>query len=68
MKEEEEKKMKEEENRRRQEERRRYIDDLATKVLNGQFGNGQARRNNLGNLYNEVQNRVNERLGLAKRY
>ena len=66
--EEENRRRAEEENRRRAEEHRRYIDDLATKVINGQFGNGQARRNALGNLFNEVQNRVNERLGFAKRY
>jgi hypothetical protein len=66
--EEENRRRAEEENRRRAEEHRRYIDDLATKAINGQFGNGQARRNALGNLFNEVQNRVNERLGYAKRY
>ena len=36
--------------------------------MNGQFGNGQARRNALGGNYAEVQNKINEWLGLPKRY
>ena len=45
------------------------IEDLANRVINGEFGNGvQQRRNRLGDLFAPVQNRVNEKLGLAKRY
>ena len=58
----------EEENRRRGEERRNYIERMAREVLNGHYGNGQARRNALGNDYNEIQNRVNEILGLPFRH
>lgn len=36
------------------------IDELAREVIAGKFGNGDARRKALGNLYNEVQKRVNE--------
>lgn len=36
------------------------IDDLARRVIAGEFGNGDARKNALGNKYNEVQARVNE--------
>lgn len=38
------------------------IDDLARRTIRGEFGNGQERRKNLGNLYDEVQKRVNELL------
>ena len=41
---------------------------MADLVLQGRFGNGEARRRVLGGDYNEIQNRVNERLGLPKRY
>ena len=44
------------------------IEDLANRALNGEFGNGQERRNRLGHLYNRVQNRVNEKLGLSYRH
>ena len=61
-----------EEQRRMEEQRinaeRNRIEDLARRTLRGEFGNGQARRNNLGNDYAAVQNRVNEILGIAKRY
>ena len=56
------------EDERRREERRRYIEQMADLVLQGRFGNGEARRRVLGGDYNEIQNRVNERLGLPKRY
>lgn len=56
------------EDERRREERRRYIEHMADLVLQGRFGNGEARRRALGGDYNEIQNRVNERLGLPKRY
>ena len=56
------------EDERRREERRRYIEHMADLVLQGRFGNGEARRRALGGDYNEIQNRVNERLGLSKRY
>ncbi len=39
------------------------IDDLARRVINGEFGNGDARRNALGDNYSAVQARVNEMLG-----
>jgi len=64
----------EEERRRREEEERRrrdhwnHIEDLANRVIRGEFGNGRTRQNRLGGLYNEVQNRVNEKLGCRKRY
>ena len=44
------------------------IENLARRAINGEFGNGQARRNRLGNLFPAVQNRVNEILGYSKRY
>ena len=71
---EEERRRREDENRRREEERRRqedhrnHIEDLARRTIRGEFGNGQTRKNRLGGLYNEVQNRVNEILGFPKRY
>ncbi len=39
------------------------IDDLARRVINGEFGNGDDRRNVLGSNYSAVQARVNEMLG-----
>lgn len=39
------------------------IDDLAQRVINGEFGNGDDRRNALGDKYDAVQARVNELLG-----
>ena len=36
------------------------IEELAKEVIAGKYGNGQERKNKLGNLYNEVQKRVNE--------
>ena len=39
------------------------IDDLARRVINGEFGNGDDRRNALGEDYDAVQARVNEMLG-----
>ncbi len=39
------------------------IDDLARRVINGEFGNGDARRSALGDNYSAVQARVNEMLG-----
>ena len=39
------------------------IDDLACRVINGEFGNGDDRRNALGDKYDAVQARVNEMLG-----
>ena len=38
------------------------IDELAKEVIAGKFGNGEQRKQALGNLYNEVQKRVNELL------
>ncbi len=39
------------------------IDDLARRVIAGEFGNGDARRAALGSNYSAVQARVNEMLG-----
>ena len=36
------------------------IDDLVNKVIHGEFGTGQARKNALGKNYDEVQKRVNK--------
>lgn len=36
------------------------IEELAREVIAGKYGNGQERKDKLGNLYNEVQQRVNE--------
>ena len=55
-------------NRSRQEEHKNHIDNLARRVINGEFGNGQERRNRLGAEYKEVQNRISEILGYSKRY
>ena len=38
------------------------IDAIARDVITGKFGNGNERKNKLGNLYEEVQKRVNEML------
>ena len=43
------------------------IEDLATEVIEGKYGNGEERKQKLGNLYNEVQARVNEILLLGKK-
>ena len=65
------------ENERRENEKRRiaegnehraYIENLARRTINGEFGNGQTRKDRLGHLFPEVQNRVNEILGFSKRY
>lgn len=39
------------------------VDDLARRVIAGEFGNGAARKATLGDRYAEVQARVNEMLG-----
>ena len=44
------------------------ICDKASLVLAGLLGDGDERRNILGVQYNAVQNEVNRRLGIAKRY
>lgn len=36
------------------------IEDLATEVIEGKYGNGEERKQKLGNLYNKVQAKVNE--------
>ena len=36
------------------------VDDMAKRAIRGDFGNGQARRNALGNNYQQVQDRVNQ--------
>ena len=72
IREENERRANEENERKRREaeanDHRAYIENLARRVINGEFGNGQARKNNLGHLFPEVQNRVNEILGYSKRY
>lgn len=42
------------------------IEELAKEVIAGKYGNGEERKKKLGNLYNEVQNRVNEIMGVSK--
>ena len=39
------------------------IDALADAVIQGEYGNGDTRRARLGSLYEQVQRRVNEKLG-----
>lgn len=39
------------------------IDVLADAVIRGEYGNGDTRRARLGNIYEQVQRRVNEKLG-----
>lgn len=39
------------------------IDEIARAVIRGDYGNGEERKQKLGNLYSEVQARVNEMLG-----
>ena len=41
---------------------------MARRVINGEFGNSQERRFRLGPLFIPVQNRVNELLGISKRF
>lgn len=41
------------------------IDDLARRVINGEFGNGDARKAALGDKYSAVQARVNQMLGVG---
>ena len=70
-------KMVEEESRRRMESEKgssrvergmsNNIDELAIRVIRGEFGNGPIRRNKLGYLYPLVQNRVNQILGISKK-
>lgn len=42
------------------------VSQLALKVLEGVYGNGEARRRNLGENYDQVQNFVNKSINLAK--
>ena len=44
------------------------IENLAERVINGEFGDGSERRKKFGKKYAPVQNRVNEILGFSKRY
>lgn len=39
------------------------IDALADAVIRGEYGNGEERKRRLGNLYDQVQKRVNQKLG-----
>lgn len=43
------------------------IEQLARDVINGKYGNGEERKQKLGNLYNEVQARVNEIMGYSSK-
>lgn len=45
-----------------------FIGYLAYRTREGDFGNGQERRDNLGPLYAPVQNEVNRQLGISKRH
>ena len=50
--------------------KKKSIDEIANEVLKGEWGNGQERKNRLtdaGYNYSEVQNKVNEILGLNKK-
>ena len=51
-----------------EQERKKLIEDLAIRARNGEFGNGPERKARLGDLYNEVQNKVNEMLGYPKKH
>ena len=51
-----------------EQERKKIIEDLAIRARNGEFGNGPERKARLGDLYNEVQNKVNEMLGYPKKH
>lgn len=42
------------------------IDELARRVINGEYGNGEERKQKLGNLYDKVQSRVNELLNVKQ--
>ena len=42
------------------------IEELAKETINGKYGDGEARKQALGSLYNEVQAKVNEMLGYNK--
>lgn len=42
--------------------------ELANKVINGDYGNGEARKKVLGKNYNKIQNYVNELLGSSVRH
>ena len=41
------------------------IDELAREVIAGKYGNGQERKKKLGSLYQKVQDRVNELMGVC---
>lgn len=41
---------------------------LVDATMDGKFGNGQERRDNLGPYYAPVQNEINRILGYPKRY
>ena len=58
----------EEDRRRREQEHRNHIEDLARRVMRGEFGNGRERERRLGGLFHEVQNKVNEMCGCRFRY
>ena len=43
------------------------VDQLAREVIDGKYGNGDVRKQALGNRYDEAQARVNEILGVGKK-
>lgn len=49
-----------------QKEETKSIEELAKEVIAGKYGTGEARKKALGSLYNEVQAKVNELLGVKK--
>lgn len=47
------------------------VEEIATRVINGEYGNGEERKRRLkeeGYNYALVQNEVNRRLGYSKRH
>lgn len=44
--------------------KQKTIDDYAKEVIQGKYGNGDARRKALGGIYDAVQDRVNQMLGI----
>ncbi len=48
-----------------EEQKEKTIDELAEEVIAGKYGNGEERKNALGNQYDEVQSVVNQKLGIT---
>jgi hypothetical protein len=47
-------------------ENNKSLDDYVRDVWNGVYGNGEERKQKLGNIYNEVQKRVNEYIKMSE--